>query len=229
MSESLPTVRAKSSDALSVDSLPVRSVSRTSVPRPNGELPLAAGRSALPAYAFGSPYALQVASRITQCPPPPPDLRDPSPSHFVYGLTLPSAGATPLIASETADAVLDVHEVEDELVGPALELVHELAVHACRFTGAGEMIHLVLRRFDGVLQVVAHDTHTLHLNSRLARRCAERRHVSLAAVRELAEGRGGECGFAAAHPPATGVCTWVSIGAGLTGASDPGGVREEAA
>ncbi|MGW9301690.1 ATP-binding protein [Streptomyces cyaneofuscatus] len=229
MSESLPTVPAKPSTAFSADSLPVRPASRTSAPRPNGELPPAEGRFSLPAYAFGSPYALQVASRITQCPPPPPDLRDPSPSHFVYGLTLPSAGATPLIASETADAVLDVHEVEDELVGPALELVHELAVHACRFTGAGEMIHLVLRRSGGVLQVVAHDTHTPHLNSRLARQCAERRHVSLAAVRELAEGRGGECGFAAAHPPATGVCTWVSIGAGLAGAPDPGGVQEEAA
>ncbi|MCR8944728.1 ATP-binding protein [Streptomyces sp. OUCMDZ-4982] len=229
MSESLPTVPAKPSTAFSTDSLPVRPASRTSAPRPNGELPPAERRFSLPAYAFGSPYALQVASRITQCPPPPPDLRDPSPSHFVYGLTLPSAGATPLIASETADAVLDVHEVEDELVGPALELVHELAAHACRFTGAGEMIHLVLRRFDGVLQVVAHDTHTPHLNSRLAQQCAERRRVSLTAVRELAEGRGGECGFAAAHPPATGVCTWVSIGAGLTGASDPGGVQAEAA
>ncbi|MFD4235847.1 ATP-binding protein [Streptomyces sp. NPDC058542] len=229
MSESLPTVPAKPSTAFFTDSLPVRPASRASAPRPNGELPLAAGRSALPAYAFGSPYALQVASRITQCPPPPPDLRDPAASPFAYGLTLPSAAATPLIAHETADAVLDVHEVEAELVEPALELVHELAIHACRFTGAGEMIHLVLRRFDGVLQVVAHDTHTPHLNSRLARQCAERRRVSLTAVRELAEGRGCECGFAAAHPPATGVCTWVSIGAGLTGVSDPGGAQEEAA
>ncbi|WP_097981359.1 ATP-binding protein [Streptomyces sp. f150] len=229
MSESLPTVPAKSSTALPVDPLPVRPAPPAAACRPNGELPLAAGRSALPAYAFGSPYALQVASRITQCPPPPPDLREPSPSHFVYGLTLPSAGATPLIASETAGAVLDVHEVEDELVGPALELVHELAIHACRFTGAGEMIHLVLRRFDGVLQVVAHDTHTPHLNSRLARQCAERRRVSLTGARELAEGWGGECGFAAAHPPATGVCTWASIGAGLAGTSDTGGVQGEVA
>ncbi|WNI30911.1 ATP-binding protein [Streptomyces sp. ITFR-6] len=229
MSESLPTVPAKPPATLSADSLPVRPAPRTSAPRPNGELPLETGGSALPAYAFGSPYALQVASRITQCPPPPPDLRDPAASPFVYGLTLPSAAATPLIAHETADAVLDVHEVEDELVEPALELVHELAVHACRFTGAGEMIHLVLRRSDGVLQVVAHDTHAPHLNSRLARQCAERRRVSLTAVRELAEGRGGECGFAAAHPPATGVCTWASIGAGLTGASDPGGAQGEAA
>ncbi|RZD80965.1 sensor histidine kinase [Streptomyces albidoflavus] len=229
MSESLPAVPVKSPTALPVDPLPARPAPPAAASRPSGELPLAAGRSAPPSYAFGSPYALQVASRITQCPPPPPDLREPSPSHFVYGLTLPSAGAAPLIASETADAVLDVHEVEEELVGPVLELVHELAVHACRFTGAGEMIHLLLRRFDGVLQVVAHDTHTPHLGSRLARQCAERRRVSLTVVRELAEGWGGECGFAAAHPPATGVCTWVSIGAGLTGASGPGGVQEGAA
>jgi hypothetical protein len=144
-------------------------------------------------------------------------------------LTLPSATATPLIAHEAADAVLDVHEVEEELVEPALELVHELAIHACRFTGAGEMIHLVLRRFDGVLQVVVHDTHAPHLNSRLAGQCAERRRVSLAAVRELAERRGGECGFAAAHPPATGVCTWASIGRDLAGSTGPGAAEGEAA
>ncbi|MFF0257392.1 ATP-binding protein [Streptomyces microflavus] len=229
MSESLPTVPAKSSAALSVDPLPVRPAPRTSASRPNGELPLAAGRSTLPAYALGSPYALQVASRITQSPPPPPDLREPAASHFVYGLTLPSATATPLIAHEVADAVLDVHEVEDELVEPALELVHELAIHACRFTGAGEMIHLVLRRFDGVLQVMVHDTHPPHLNSLLAGQCAERRRVSLTAVRELAERGGGECGFAAAHPPAAGVCTWASIGHDLVGATGAGAAEGEAA
>ncbi|WP_405394567.1 ATP-binding protein [Streptomyces gougerotii] len=221
MSESLPTAPAQSSAALSADPLPVRSA-----PLPTSELLSPEGRFSLPSYVFGSPYALQVASRITQCPPPPPDLREPAASPFVYGLALPSATATPLIAHEAADAVLDVHEVEDGLVEPALELVHELAVHACRFTGAGEMIHLVLRRSDGVLQVVAHDTHAPHFNSRLARQCAERRRVSLTVVRELAEGRGGECGFAAAHPPATGVCTWASIGAGPTGASDPGASRK---
>ncbi|MFD4023092.1 ATP-binding protein [Streptomyces sp. NPDC058576] len=202
---------------------------RTPAAHRAAQLGPAAGRSALPVYALGYPYALQVASRITQCPPPPPDLREPAASHFVYGLTLPSATAAPLIAHETADVVLDVHEVEDELVEPALELVHELAVHACRFTGAGEMIHLVLRRFHGVLQVVVHDTHTPHLNSRLAGQCAERRRVSLTAVRELVERRGGECGFAAAHPPATGVCTWASIGHDLAGAAGPGAAEGEVA
>lgn len=53
------------------------------------------------------------------------------------------------------------------------------------------MIHLVLRRFDGILQVVVHDTHAPHLNSRLAGQCAERRRVSLTAVREL----GGAAGW----------------------------------
>ncbi|MFI1186385.1 ATP-binding protein [Streptomyces californicus] len=225
MPESLPTVPAKSSTAPSADPLRARSV-----PCSGGELLLAAGRSALPAYAFGSPYALQVTSRITQCPPPPPDLREPDAAHFVYGLTLPSAGATPLIAAEAAEIVLDVHEVEGAIVEPALGMVHELAVHACRFTGAGEMIHLVLRRFDGVLQVVTHDTHTPHLNSRLAGQCAERRRVSLTEVRELAERWGGECGFTAAHPPATGVCTWASIGTGPAGeASSPYGAQGEVA
>ncbi|MFD3412098.1 ATP-binding protein [Streptomyces cyaneofuscatus] len=202
---------------------------RTPAAHRAGQLGPAVGRSALPAYALGSPYTLQVAPRITQCPPPPPDLGEPSASHFVYGLTLPSATAAPLIAHEAADVVLDVHEVEDGLVEPALELVHELTVHACRFTGAGEMIHLVIRRFDGILQVVVHDTHTPHLNSRLAGQCAERRRVSLTAVRELAERCGGECGFAAAHPPATGVCTWASIGHDLAGAAGPGAAEGEAA
>ncbi|MFW6690393.1 ATP-binding protein [Streptomyces sp. MAR4 CNX-425] len=184
---------------------------RTSAGRAGHQRAARGARTSLPAYAVGSPYALRPAPTVTQCPPPPPDLGEPSASHFVYGLTLPSAAGTPVIAYEAAEAVLDVHGSEDGLVEPTLGLVHELAVHACRFTGAGEMVHLVLRRSDGVLQVVAYDTHTPHLHSRLAAQCAERRRVSLAVVRELVEGRGGEWGFAASHPPAAGVCTWASI------------------
>ncbi|MGW2084633.1 hypothetical protein [Streptomyces sp. NPDC001880] len=130
-------VRESAQGARSVCLSPRPRSPRSPAARRESQLGPAGGRSALPAYALGSPYALQVASRITQCPPPPPDLREPSASHFVYGLTLPSATGTPLIAHETADAVLDVHEVEEELVEPALELVHELAIHACRFTGRG--------------------------------------------------------------------------------------------
>lgn len=169
-------------------------------------------RSSLPAYALGSPYALQPAPAVTQCPPPSPDLGAPSASHFVYGFTLPSATGTPLVAHEAAEVVLDVHGVEDALIEPALGLVRELAVHACRFTGAGEMVHLVLRRSGGGdIQAVAYDTHTPHLNSRRAGQCAERRRVSLAEVRELTERCGGEWGFAASYPPAAGVCTWAVI------------------
>ena len=164
-----------------------------------------------PAYALGSPFALQAASRVSQCPPPPSDLAEPSASHFVYGLTLPSAVGTPVVAQETVEIVLDVHGVEDELVEPMLALVHELAIHACRFTGAGEMIHLVLRRTDDTLQAVVHDTHALHAHPRLADQCAERRKVSLAVVRELSARHHGEWGFAAAQPPASGVCTWVTL------------------
>ncbi|WBB58225.1 ATP-binding protein [Streptomyces sp. WMMC500] len=193
--------------------------------RPGHQLAAGGVRSSLPAYTLGSPYALQSASAITHCPPPPPGLKEPSASHFAYGLTLPSATGTPVIAHDSAGAVLDVHGVEDELIDPALSLVHELAVHACRFTGAGELVHLVLRRSDGgALQVVAYDTHTPHLNSRLAGQCAERRRVSLAAVRELTEAGGGEWGFAASHPPAAGVCTWATIAHGVQGASGAAGV-----
>jgi hypothetical protein len=186
--------------------------------------------STLPAFALGSPYALQSAPAIIHCPPPPPDLGEPAASHFVYGLTLPSATGTPVIAHEATEAVLDVHGVEDELVEPALGLVHELTVHACRFTGAGEMVHLVLRRSDGgAIQAVAYDTHTPHLNSRLAAQCAERRRVSLAAVRELTDRHGGESGFAASHPPAAGVCTWATIAYGVQDTMASDAAREEVA
>ncbi|WP_405796199.1 ATP-binding protein [Streptomyces sp. NBC_01506] len=177
-----------------------------------GREPAAGGpRSTLPAYALGSPFALHAPARVTQCPPPPPDLAEPPASHFVYGLTLPSAVGTPVVAHDTAEAVLDVHGVEDELIEPTLMLVHELAIHACRFTGAGEMVHLVLRRTDDVLHVVVHDTHALHHHRRLADQCAERRKVSLAVVRELSDRYQGEWGFAAAQPPAAGVCTWATL------------------
>ncbi|WBB59427.1 ATP-binding protein [Streptomyces sp. WMMC500] len=207
MPENAPTAPAMSDAAPATTPL----ARRTSAGRPGHQPVAGRARTSLPAYSLGSPYALCAGPAVTQCPPPPPDLGEPSAACFVYGLTLPSAAWAPVVAYQAAEAVLDVHGAADGLVEPTLGLVHELAVHACRFTGAGEMVHLVLRRSDGVLHVVAYDTHTPHLNSRLAAQCAERRRVSLAVVRELAEGRGGEWGFAASHPPAPGVCTWASI------------------
>ena len=184
---------------------------------------------AFPAYVLGSPFALQAASRVTQCPPPPPDLTEPSADHLVYGLTLPSAVGTPVVSQEAAEVVLDVHSVEEELVEPMLALVHELTLHACRFTGAGEMIHLVLRRTGDIFQAVVHDTHAPHTHPRLADQCAERRKVSLAVVRELSERHHGEWGFAAAQPPAAGVCTWATLGHVPRTPSAPDAVRERSA
>ncbi|MDB1086498.1 hypothetical protein PJ985_02815 [Streptomyces sp. ACA25] len=106
-------------------------------------------------------------------------------------MTLPSALGTPDVAQASAEVMLDVHEVEEKAIDPALLLVHALAVHACRFTGAGEMIHLGLHRLDNVLQVTVHDTHTTHTHRRLAAACDKRRRTSLAGVRELAEAHQG--------------------------------------
>nr|WP_251076393.1 ATP-binding protein [Streptomyces benahoarensis] len=201
MSESVPT------PALS----PTLAACREAVGGWGRELAGGGARSGLPVHVLGSPFALQAASGVTQCPPPPPDLGEPSATRFVYGLTLPSAAATPVVAQEAAETILDVHGVEDELIEPTLALVHELTLHACRFTGAGEMVHLVLRRTDGVLQAMAHDTHAPHFHPRLAGQCVERRKVSLTAVRELSESHRGGWGFAAAQPPAAGVCTWATL------------------
>jgi hypothetical protein len=55
-----------------------------------------------------------------------------------------------VVAHERAEVVLYARGVEDELVDPTLALVHELTVHARWFTGAGEMVNLMLRRTDGI-------------------------------------------------------------------------------
>lgn len=160
---------------------------------------------------LSSPFVLQAASKGTQCPPPPPDLREPSAVLFAYGLTLPSAAGTPGVAQGAAEVILDLHHVEDDVFEPAAVLVGELAVHACRFTAGGEMIHLVVRRTGDALQAIAHDTHAPHFHPLLAERCDERRAVSLTTVRELVAEHRGEWGFAAAQPPASGTCTWATI------------------
>ncbi|MQY15015.1 hypothetical protein SRB5_51920 [Streptomyces sp. RB5] len=168
-------------------------------------------RTILPAYVLGSPYALTPASRITQCPPPPPDLTEPSPAHLTYALTLPSAAGTPQIAQEAAESILDVHGVEEPLLVPMLALIHELTLHACRFTGAGDMVHLVLRGTPETLQALAHDTHAPHTHPRLADQCTERRRVSLAVFRDLSAQHHADWGFTPAPPPATGMCTWTTL------------------
>ncbi|MEU7044715.1 ATP-binding protein [Streptomyces varsoviensis] len=161
--------------------------------------------------AVVAPFAFQSVPRFVQCPPPPPDLAEPSPAKLVYGLTLPSACETPTVAQEAAEVMFEVHGVEEELMDPALLLVYELTVHACRFTGAGELVQVVLRRDGNVLQVTAHDTHAPHAHRRLAIACDERRKVSLSDVCELSERHQGAWGFGAAYPPAAGVCTWATL------------------
>lgn len=164
-----------------------------------------------PGPFLSSPFVLQAASRATQCPPPPPDLREPSAFLFAYGLTLPSATGTPGVAQGAAEVILDTHGVEDDVFETAAALVGELALHACRFTGAGEMIHLVVRCTGDTIQAIAHDTHAPHFHPRLAAQCDERRSVSLITVRELVAEHQGEWGFTAAQPPASGMCTWATL------------------
>ncbi|MFE7118385.1 ATP-binding protein [Streptomyces sp. NPDC057654] len=167
--------------------------------------------SGLLPHAVVAPFAFQAVPRFTQCPPPPPDLKEPSRAKLVYGLTLPSASETPTVVQEAAEVMLEVHGVEEELMDPALLLVYELTVHACRFTGAGELVQVVIRRDGDAFQVTAHDTHAPHAHRRLAAACDERRRGSLSDVRELSERHHGEWGFGTAYPPAAGVCTWATL------------------
>jgi hypothetical protein len=158
-----------------------------------------------------APFALPSPAKITQCPPPPPDLREPGPQNLLYGLTLPSAVATPTIAQETAELIFDVHDTAEKLIDPALLLVRELVAYACRFTGRGEQIHLGLRQAEDTLQVTVFDTHTAHTHPILAAACDKRRETALAAVPKLVEAHLGTWGFGAAYPPSAGTCTWATL------------------
>ncbi|MFJ7998803.1 hypothetical protein ACIQ7D_16905 [Streptomyces sp. NPDC096310] len=71
----------------------------------------------------GTAPAAYPVPRFTQCPPPPQDPEEPAPGNLAYGLALPSAVATPSIAREAAEVILDVHGVADTLIDPALRLV----------------------------------------------------------------------------------------------------------
>ncbi|MER6101119.1 ATP-binding protein [Streptomyces sp. NPDC001832] len=120
--------------------------------------------------------------------------------------------ATPNLAEEAVEVILDGHQVQEEVMLPALLLVHELVSYACRFTGAGDQIHLALGRAAGVLQVAVYDTHAAHAHPRLAAACEERRRAALVGVPELVEKYLGTWGFGAgAYPPGDGMCTWATL------------------
>ncbi|MFJ1595488.1 ATP-binding protein [Streptomyces sp. NPDC088261] len=160
------------------------------------------------AFAAFSPYAVP---QYSQCPPPPPDLGEPGPQNLRYGLTLPSAVATPAVAIEAAEAILDAHDAEDELIEPVLLLVGELVVYACRFTGAGEQIHLSLCGTEEALQVAVYDTHAAHRHRLMAAACDSLRVAALAAVPELVKAHHGTWGFGAGYQSGGGTCTWAAL------------------
>ncbi|MFI6704546.1 ATP-binding protein [Streptomyces sp. NPDC050509] len=166
----------------------------------------------------GTAPAAYPVPRFTQCPPPPQDPEEPAPGNLAYGLALPSAVATPAIAREAAEVILDVHCVADLLIDPALRLVRELVAYACAFTASGEQIHLALHHdLEGALRVTVHDTHAAHTHPRLAAACDERRLDALEGVPELVETHHGSWGFGAAHHygagagSGTGTRTWATL------------------
>ncbi|MEV7868070.1 ATP-binding protein [Streptomyces sp. NPDC088124] len=157
----------------------------------------------------GLPYA---TPRLTQCPPPLQDLGEPNPGNLLYGLTLPSAIASPAVAREAAEVILDVHGVADALIDPALHLVRELVGYACRFTGAGEQVRLSLRHdLGGALRITVHDTHAAHAHPRLAEVCDGRRLDALDGVPGLVESHRGGWGFTSARHPGAGTRTWATL------------------
>ncbi|WP_209443585.1 ATP-binding protein [Streptomyces anulatus] len=158
-----------------------------------------------------APLSPRPVARFTHCPPPPPDLTEPSLANLVHGLTLPSALATPAIAQEAVEIILDTHRAAAELTDAALLLTHDLVAYACGLTGAGEQLHLSLCSAENALQFTVYDTHAAHRHPRLAAACDERRRCLLAPVAELVEARLGVWGFGPAHPPGAGTCTWAGI------------------
>ncbi|MFJ5227151.1 ATP-binding protein [Streptomyces sp. NPDC088400] len=157
-----------------------------------------------------APFAHRGPARFTQCPPPPPDTAEPHPGNLAYSLTLPSAVSTPAIAFEIAEVLLESHQL-GRLVRPAMHLVRELMTCACRFTAAGEDVYLALRQRDGVLRVIAYDTHPRHSHPRLAAACDQRRHAALRVVPDLVRTHRGRWGFDAAHSAANGTRTWATL------------------
>ncbi|MGC5343875.1 ATP-binding protein [Streptomyces sp. DT171] len=158
-----------------------------------------------------APLGLRAVPRFTQCPPPLLDLAEPDAGNLAYEMALPSAAVSPAIARETAEVILDAHLLDEKVIGSALLLVHELVSYACRFTGAGEQVHLALRSVEGGLQVTVYDTHAAHSHPRLAAFCDERRRAALERIPELVEAHLGAWGFGATYPPGAGTCTWAGL------------------
>ncbi|GAB2918885.1 ATP-binding protein [Streptomyces mayteni] len=138
------------------------------------------------------------------CPPPFPTLPQPCPDNLAYALTLPAAAATPAVAREAAETVLDVHELDD-LIEPALLLVHELVACACHFTRPGDTIHLDLRHHESRLRVTVFDAHPRHQS------CDQLRHAALPLTRKLTESHRGAWGISATEHPCTGTRTFATL------------------
>ncbi len=150
------------------------------------------------------------AGRITQCPPPPPDLREPCPANLAYSFTFPSACATPAVARAATMLVLEAHQLGD-LAAPILTLVDELAACACQFTSSGEDIYLSVRCRDDNLRVIVYDAHARHTHARLAAACDDRRRAHLPLLPGVVRACRGDWGFGDACAPARGTRSWAVL------------------
>jgi hypothetical protein len=146
---------------------------------------------------------------FTQCPPPA-GLDEPQPGNLACSLTLPTLAATPAIAHEVAETVLDIHGL-GELIEPALLVVRELAAYACRFTAAGGEVYLNIRQRDDTLRLTVFDTHPRHTQPQLLARCDEQRRATLTLTPKVVNAHHGTWGFRAAQHPSAGTRTWATL------------------
>ncbi|MFJ9028074.1 ATP-binding protein [Streptomyces sp. NPDC102274] len=147
---------------------------------------------------------------LASCPPPLPGLEEPSPRNLAYSLTLPAGLASPTVAREVAELVLDVHEME-RLIDPALVVVRELVAYASRFSGDGADVYLFLRQRADTLRVTVRDTHAAHPHPHLAALCAERRRSALERTPDVVAAYRGTWGFRSAQCPGAGTWTWATL------------------
>jgi hypothetical protein len=152
----------------------------------------------------------------TLTPPEPPEclsspkVGEPHPGNLAYSFTLPCSSATPAIAHEVAETVLDGHGVTD-LLGPALLLVLELTDYACRFTTRGEEVYLNLRQREDILRLTVYDTHPRHARPHDAAFCEGLRRAALRLTPELARAHHGTWGIDGAQHPTIGTRTWATL------------------